>query len=279
MKPIINLTKINLILILFAAFSLACSKDEKNDPPVSNPVLSVKLVDSPSSYDAVNVEIIGLEANTGYGWISLAMDHTGVFNLLTFTNGSSLPLMNDTVMNPFTMTELRMILGLDNSVVVGGIPYELQTPSGQTSGYKVKMDPQQLVAGGIYHLVLDFNAEQSVHLTGSGKYMLKPVVQGFMENTIGAIAGTISPVNGAYYVEAMNATDTAGTYIMQSNGQFLLSTVKPGTYNVKVFPNGGYIEKSVPDIVVVAGQTSQMGTVMIYQIGGDFQMSLPKPGK
>ena len=203
MKNILNLI---LFVILFVAFG--CSDDNNNNPPAGNPVFSVKLVDAPSAYDAVNVEIVGMEANTGTGWITLPLDTTGVYNLLSFTNGNSLPLLNDTVVDPCTITELRLILGTNNTVVVNGETYDLKTPSGQTSGYKIKMEPQTLEPGGIYHLVIDFNTEKSVHQTGNGKYMLKPVVTGYLENSVGGIAGTISPGAGAYYVEATNATDT-----------------------------------------------------------------------
>ena len=262
------------VLISIAAFAVfalfifsqqSCSKenDNNNNPPADNPVFSVKLIDAPSAYDAVNVEIVGMEANIGTGWITLAMDSSGVYNLLDFTNGNSLALINDTVMNPCTISELRLILGTNNTVVVDGVSYELKTPSGQTSGYKVKMDPQQLFAGGVYYLVLDFNTQKSVHETGNGKYMLKPVVAGCMETSIGSIAGIISPIDGAYYVEASNATDTSGTYINQDNGHFHLSAVKPGTYDVKFVPNEGHLEKIVPGVAVAVGQTTQMGTIII----------------
>lgn len=259
-------------LISFAAFAVftlfilsqqGCKKDNNNTNPATNPVFSVKLIDAPSAYDAVNVEIVGMEANIGTGWITLAMDNSGVYNLLGFTNGNSLALINDTVMEPCTISELRLILGTNNTVVVDGVSHELTTPSGQTSGYKVKMDPQHLIAGGVYFLVIDFNTQKSVHETGNGKYMLKPVVAGFLETSIGSIAGTVSPVEGAYYVEATTATDTSGTYINQTNGQFLISAVLPGTYDVKFFPNAGHLEKIVPGVVVTVAQTTQLGTINI----------------
>jgi hypothetical protein len=249
--------------LIFLMVIGGCNKDNSTPPPPGNPVFSVKMVDAPSVYEAVNVEVIGLEANLGNGWTPLALDNQGVYNLLSFTNGNSLALMNDTVMAPCTISELRLILGTNNTVVVDGITYDLTTPSGQTSGYKVKMDAQPLIAGGIYHLVLDFNTAKSIHKTGNGKYMLKPVVTGYLQTSVGSIAGTISPVTGAYYCEATNATDTAGTYVNSTTGQFLISVVLPGSYNVKFFPNAGHMEKIVPGVVVVTGQTTQMGTITI----------------
>jgi len=221
------------------------------------------MVDATSGFDAVNVEIIGLEANLGNSWTPLPLDNKGVYNLLSFTNGNSLALLNNTVMAPCTISELRLILGTNNNVVVDGVLCELKTPSGQTSGYKVKMDPQQLIGGGVYHLVLDFNTEESIHETGNGLYMLKPVVSGYLETSVGSITGAISPVNGAYYVESISATDTSGTYINQTDGKFVISAVLPGNYKIIFFPTSGHVEKIVPGIVVVAGQTTQIGIITI----------------
>lgn len=250
-----------LIAIIFLIAAGGCKKDKTTSPP--NPVLSVKMVDAPSGYDAVNVEVIGLEANLGNGWTTLALDNAGIYDLLTFTNGNSLALMNDTSMSPCTISELRLILGSHNTVVVDGITYPLFTPSGQSSGYKIKMVPNQMIGGGVYHLVIDFNTEKSIHKAMDGKYMLKPVVSGCMESSTGMISGTIAPVDGAYYVETSNATDTTGTYINQTTGQFVLTSVLPGTYNVKFFPNAGHTEKIVTGVVVVAGQPTQLGTITI----------------
>jgi hypothetical protein len=257
-------TRWSLLFVVLLFGVLSCSDDDKNSsPPAGNPVFSVKLVDTPSGYDAVNVEIVGMEANIGTGWITLALDNTGIYNLLHFINGNSLALLSYKLMTPCTISELRLILGTSNTVVVGGETFELKTPSGQTSGYKVKMDTQTMVVGGVYQLVLDFNSEKSVLKTGNGKYMLQPVVAGYFENTIGSISGGITPISGAYYVEATNATDTSGTYINAANGQFLLSTVKPGSYKVKFFPNPGFSEKIIPNVVVVAGETTKIGTIII----------------
>jgi len=254
----------NLIIVVFLVGVFGCSDvDNSSNPPAGNPVFSIKLVDAPSTYDAVNVEIVGMEANFGTGWVALALDNTGVYNLLSFTNGNSLVLLNYKVMTPCTISEVRLILGTNNTVVVNGETFELETPSGQTSGYKVKMHPQTLVVGGVYLLVLDFNTEKSVHETGNGKYMLQPVITGYFESTVGSISGMITPLKGAYYVEATNATDTSGAYINSATGLFLLSKVLEGSYNVKFFPNSGYSVKIVPNVIVVAGQTTDMGTITI----------------
>jgi hypothetical protein len=253
----------NLLIVVLLVGVFSCSDDKSSNPPKGNPVFSVKLIDIPSAYDAVNVEIVGMEANIGSGWITLDLDNSGIYNLLSFTNGNSLALVNYKVITPCTISEVRLILGTNNTVVLNGETFELETPSGQTSGYKVKMHPQTMVPGGVYVMVLDFNSEKSVHETGNGKYMLQPVVTGYFESTIGHIFGTITPITGAYYVEATNGTDTSGTNINPVTGLFFLSPVIEGIYNVKFFPNPGYSEKTVPNVKVIAGDSAMMGIIKI----------------
>jgi hypothetical protein len=249
-----------LIIIAILAVLTAC---DKNNDSKDNPVFSVKLTDAPSGYDAVNVDILYMEANMGSGWVEFQVENPGIYNLQEFTNGNTLLLIGDTPVAPGVMSELRLILGTNNTVVVDGVSYELETPSGQTSGYKIKMEPQTLEPGGLYRLVIDFDVNASVHMTGNGKYMLKPVVRGYLETAVGGIAGTITPPAGAYYVEALNSTDTTGTLINQDNGEFLISTAMPGTYNVTFYANAGFSDKTIGGVVVAAGNITQMGTIII----------------
>jgi hypothetical protein len=252
-----------LVLLSILAIMASCNKNNDSNNPKDKPVFSVKLVDATAGYDAVNVDILYMEANMGNGWVEFPVEYPGVYNLMDFTNGNTLLLIGDTSITPGVMTELRLILGTNNTVVVDGVSYELTTPSGQTSGYKIKMDQQPLEPGGLYRLVIDFDVNESIHETGNGKYMLKPVIRGYLETAIGGIAGRIVPPAGAYFVEATNTSDTSGTWINPITGDFLIGTVMPGTYNVTFYANPGFSDKTIGGVVVVAGNITQMGTISI----------------
>lgn len=262
-------TLINLVVFTFLFTLAACDKtNENNDPenpnPKAKPVLSVKLVDAPSAFDAVNLEILYMRANLDSNWEDWPLEEPGVYNIQDFTNGNSLLLLGDTTMEPGVISELRLVLGTNNTVVVDGVSYELKTPSGQSSGYKIKMDPQPMEEGGLYRLVIDFDVNVSIHQTGNGKYMLKPVVRGYLETAIGGIAGVVVPPTGTYYAEAVNATDTAGTPINQETGEFLISTVFPGTYDVTCYAaDTAYSDTTITGIIVVAGEITLVDTVFL----------------
>jgi hypothetical protein len=250
-------------IILGMALFTSCTKSKTTDPPLGNATLTIKMGDSPAGYDAVNVEILKMEVNLNGTWLEYAVATPGVYNLLQFTNGNTLLLLGPTLISPGSVSEIRLVLGNNNSIVVDGVVCELQTPSGQSSGYKVKMGSQPLLAGFTYNLILDFDVNKSVHPTGNNKYILHPVVRGYLDVAVGKISGTITPVNSAYYVMAFNVADTAGTYINQGTGAFLINTLNPGTYNVHFYANPGYYDKEIYPILITAGQTTMLGNIII----------------
>jgi hypothetical protein len=185
-------------LIFGMAVLLSCNKKTADDPAAGNATLTVKMGDSPAAYDAVNVEILKVKVNLNGSWVEYAISMPGVYNLLHFTNGNTLLLLGATQLAPGDVSEIRLVLGTNNSIVVDGVTCELKIQSGQSGGYKVKMGSQPLLAGFTYNLVLDFDMNKSVHPAGNNKYILNPVVRGYLDMAAGKISGTIAPLNRAY---------------------------------------------------------------------------------
>jgi hypothetical protein len=73
------------------------------------------------------------------------------------------------------LKELRLILGPGNSVMKDSVLYDLDTPSAQQSGLKIKIDKSLGLA--FDSLTVDFDAEKSIVETGNGKFILKPVIR------------------------------------------------------------------------------------------------------
>lgn len=265
-----NITNHWVIFILLGLTLLtSCNKDKDSNPQPGNATISIKLGDSPAGFDAVNVEILKVNVNINGSWHEYAVATPGIYNLLQFTNGNTLLLLDSTSVASGSVSELRLILGDNNSIVVDGFTLELKIPSGQSSGFKVKMESQPLLSGVAYSLILDFDVNKSVHPAGSNKYILNPVVRGYLETTLGKLSGTISPVNSAYYIMATNDADTAGTYINQTDGFFLITTLNPGTYSVHFYANPPYLDKDIFPVVIVAGQTLELGTIIMEPIALD----------
>ena len=158
-----------LITLLSIGFFTSCSKENKTVP------IKILLTDNPVDYESVNVEIKGIQVKMNKddaGWLSIASKDTTV-NLLDFQNGITTVLAEDNVPEG-TLKEVRFILGSDNTVVINGVTHEMQTPSAEHSGLKIKIDKK--LNETLNTFTLDFDAALSVK-EENGNYKLMPVIK------------------------------------------------------------------------------------------------------
>ena len=177
--------------------------------------LIVKMTDAPAVFDSVNVDIMQVsvhyctevdddttvedsfqemdvnqpmaaykdgdddwencDTTEYYGWLDLETA-AGIYNLLDLQNNVTAVLVNSDTIPSGHITQMRLILGENNYVVVDSTMSELKTPSAQQSGLKINLDAT-FEEGQTYEIVLDFDAEESIVVTGNGKYILKPVIK------------------------------------------------------------------------------------------------------
>jgi hypothetical protein len=168
MKRLIFVSVISLSLIATAFVS--CSKDK------GNAKLNVRMIDAPGDFQQVNVDVQQVEVHTENGGWTVLPTNAGIYDLLTLQNDVSASLVNQGVLPAGKMTQFRMVLGPNNTVMVDSIIHPLDTPSAQQSGLKINVktdfDPNEL-----YEIILDFDAEKSVVKQGNGGYNLKPVLK------------------------------------------------------------------------------------------------------
>ena len=79
----------------------------------------------------------------------------------------------------------------------------------------------------------------------------------------GGIKGTVNPAEGAKEVVAIAGTDTLRSQI--SNGAFVFSKVKKGTYTVWVKANAPYKDASVENVAVADSATTDIGEIKLQQ--------------
>ncbi len=257
-----------LILMLFAVsfVFISCNDDDK-EPTTGTTRVEVRLTDAPAPYDAVyiNIQSISLHLNTG-GWQEVTLLKPGVYNLLDFRNGIDTLLAGDEIPSG-KISQIRLVLGTDsNSVVVDGQDYPLTTPSGQESGLKLNLH-DELFPDVTYRLWIDFDAARSIVKTGSGKYILKPVIRTYTEAFGGSLKGTVLPQEANTTVLAILGTDTVSTY-PEDNGYFLISGLQPNSSWKVVLDAGNatpYQDSTVTNIAIVKGQVTNMGQITLHQ--------------
>ncbi|HET9747116.1 MAG TPA: DUF4382 domain-containing protein [Chitinophagaceae bacterium] len=256
----------SFLLIVFSSLFLmpSCKKEGTSR-------LTVYLTDAPADYDAVNIEVVGLQIKASTdpgegGWQSMTLPATPVtYNLLEFTNGME-TLLSSIELPAGKVSQLRLILGNNNTIVLNGVaePLPLEVPSGQESGLKFNIHAD-LIAGIEYKLWIDFDCSRSVVDNGAGDYILKPVIRTFTEATSGAIKGSVSPAAANATVQATNGVDILSAIPDATTGEFLIRGVPAGTWTVTIDANNGYIDQTINNVAVTVGQVADVGPVTLTQ--------------
>ncbi|MFA6275448.1 MAG: carboxypeptidase-like regulatory domain-containing protein [Pedobacter sp.] len=79
----------------------------------------------------------------------------------------------------------------------------------------------------------------------------------------GGIQGKVTPAEGAKEVVAVAGTDTLKSQI--SNGAFVFSNVKKGTYTIWVKANAPYKDASIENVAVTDSATTDLGEIKLQQ--------------
>lgn len=261
MKTPAKLKIIGIALVLMLVGMFSCSENE------GNAKLEIRLTDAPGDYQQVNIDIQEVqihvsEGEQSEGWHSLEINK-GVYNLLELTNGLD-TLLGSIEIPPGKVSQVRLILGDNNSIKMHDIETDLIVPSGQQSGLKLNVHAT-LTEGITYSILLDFDVARSIVKRGNSTYSLKPVIRAITEATSGAIAGTVSIAEATPAVYAIHESDTIGTSFANEQGYFLIKGVPAGTYTLSFAPATRYVIEDVEGVEVVTGQVTAVGEVTVSE--------------
>jgi hypothetical protein len=250
------------MVVICAAVFNACKKDAPA-PPTSTAQFNMRMTDSPGSYQEVNVEILGADVHSDVtGWTSLRIN-AGIYNLLTLCNGRD-TLLASGLVGVGNVSQIRLTLGTNNSVKINNVVYPLATPSAQQSGLKLQIHTN-LVQNVPYNVTLDFDAANSVVATGSGSYILKPVIRTIVAPFSSGVKGVVMPLaaNPAA-VFAIMAADTFSTYTNAITGAYVLQGLTAGAYKVIIMPKAPYTDTTLTSVSVNGTAMSNMGTITVH---------------
>ena len=252
-----------LTILMVTPLIFACSDE---DSARGTTTLNISLIDAPGDYQEVNVDIQSVEINmegsdSTSGWETLDLLEPGIYNLLDFTNGNDTLLVSQEV-EVGKISQIRLILGNDNTVKVDDVVHDLKTPSGQQSGLKLKVNAD-LTAGITYSMVLDFDAARSVVKAGnSGNYNLKPVIRVLTEAVDGGVMGVVAPDTISAAVYAISGDDTVGT-MTADDGAFKILGLAAGTYDIVAAPEDSIDAVTLMDVPVSLGVITDVDTIFV----------------
>lgn len=259
--------KVSLLLVSavwLMAGIVSCKKSDKTNE--GNARLQVYLTDDPGRYDKVLIDVrqIEIHSNTG-GWITVDLKNPGIYNLLDFRNGLD-TLIADITLPAGKVSQMRLILGSNNSVVVDGTTHALATPSAQQSGLKFNIH-QDLQANGSYKVWVDFDAARSIVVQGNGSYLLKPVIKTYTELTDGKIKGIVLPLIGRPIVYAIHNTDTSAA-IPNAAGFYMFTGLPEGSYKIWIDGDAGtgFDDAVIENVNVRFGLVTDVGITTLLPL-------------
>ncbi|MBS3915188.1 MAG: DUF4382 domain-containing protein [Bacteroidetes bacterium] len=201
------------------------------------------------------------EHGCGSVWDTLAIS-PGVYNIMDLRNGVDTLLANGSL-PAGNVKQIRLTLGTNNSVVIGGTTYPLNLFPGSSHYAYVKLDDDELehLSSGKYAIWLDFDICRSI-VQYNGSYFLKPYLKAFTISRFGAVEGEVGPRAAKAFVTVYNYTDT-GTAIPDDDGEFKIRGLIPGVYTVLFDGNNGYNDTILYNVQVSAGRTTELRRISL----------------
>jgi hypothetical protein len=257
-----------LAVSLLSIGLIACQKGTKSGSD-GKARLQVYLTDDPGDYEKVLIDVrdvlINVDGDTVNGWRSLSGVHPGVYDLLTLVNDQD-TLLADAEIETGRISQMRLVLGTENYVKLIGNPamIKLETPSAQQSGLKLNIQ-QDVVAGILYTITLDFDVAKSIVKTGNNKYILKPVIRTVLDAVGGSIKGMVRPNSFSTTVYAIQGTDSVST-LTGLNGGYIIKGLAAGNYNLYFLPSDStYHDSTRTSIPVIVNTVTTVDTMVLHQ--------------
>lgn len=171
--------------LLAAGVLLTSCEDTLTEVTVQDQAISTDGRSKPAAYESVNIDLLRVEVSKSNNqntnnWTALPDVQPGMRNLMA-AGTLETPLLNSAAFQTGTIKQVRLILGKKSTVkLANGRVYPLDTPSGQTSGLKVKVNTP-VTAGRSYALLVTIDPNwQVVYSSGCSDddFTLKPVLTG-----------------------------------------------------------------------------------------------------
>lgn len=251
--------------VILAALSMMVACNKKTEAPMNKKTakVSIRIADAPANYQAVNVDIQRVEVNVDdVGWFAIIPTQATVYNLLDFRNGAD-ALVCESDVPIGHISQMRLVLGNQNSVVIKDVVYPLSTPSAMQSGLKLNVQ-QNLDVDSSYTFWLDFDAQKSIVENGKDDYSLKPVIRTYTKLTDGRIKGYLLPISTYSSIKAIRGNDTFTT-VPAADGRYMFCGLPEGSYTVKFESAiGSVIATSVlTNVSVKYGVVKDLGTITL----------------
>lgn len=204
-------------------------------------------------FDAVNVTVTKIRFHklatavaTDAGWTEIALQPARRINIAKMDNGA-LTALGTAILAPGHFAQTRLVLDANsngdttNSVVIAGTTTEVPLRTQAVAQDGIAVGPGFDIANGqSLDLIADFDACRSVVPTSNNQYLLRPAIQALptVKNGINGFVDTSLLGSHVRVTAQQNGVIVRATAPDPVSGQFMLTRLDPGTYDVVVTADG-----------------------------------------
>ena len=270
-----------LLCVLLVLSTSMCGSDSDGEVNSTEGRLSLLLVDDPIDIvTSLNVRIESIEVygNGSPKELTLNPNVEQPVNILDLENGVFATLVdgndNENVLPTGTYGNLKIHI-TEASITFGDDADEVPTP--------VTVPPDKFNVGGpftindgqITELYLVFHANNALHETGQGEYIINPSLKLIAKTVSGSVTGSVSPIPGEggftkVKVLADRDTEDEVSTFADDDGSFELVPLREGTHAISAewitLVGGDVTDCRVHeqgDVNVVAEQATEVGTITL----------------
>lgn len=246
-------------IVAGAAMFNSCSNDSDSTAGSGDYTYKVRMTDAPGPYDAVNIDIQSVTIVNGDGTTVTLDADTGVKNILELNNGTSM-LLASRNLEDANVSQIKITLGTNNTVVVDGVSYPLTLSASDQAGLTLNVN-QTLDATKTNEVLLDFDANASVVSTGATTYKLVPTIRTIDTSVTGSISGDTNTSLAIVTATSLSASGNHFSTSVNSAGNFKILGLATGSYTLTVIPVLPLTPVTQTNINVEAGQNTTVTAI------------------
>lgn len=148
--------------------------------------------------------------------ITITLDTPRTIDLLDYQNGQSVSLVQDESVTAGDYAWIRLTLDESNNTYIVdsmGHQHPLTIPSSAQTGLKLN-NSFTLSNNEDLAYTIDFDLRKSVHMTGTGSYMMRPTLRMVKDDEAGTLTGSVDA--GLIASECTSSSDVPAVYVFES---------------------------------------------------------------
>lgn len=260
-----------LLILLSIVLIISCSEDDSKDDSTGRLAISLSDASFPSDLvDQANVQINKIEirrkGNSDNGPYVVLSEESVSFNLLDLSNGVTATLA-DLEIEAGSFDQIRLYVEEANVILTDGTEFELNVPSGASSGIKIFIDPDVEVEGGeTTSLLLDFDVNRSFVVQGNPDtpagikgFNFTPTIRAVNLGYSGTLSGKITDDQGNGISGTTISTSQNGVNITSAlsdeDGNYTVLGLAAGSYDISI-EKDGYQSQQIENIQISSGETT-----------------------